>query len=547
MKVVTTGPDGKPVTKKLQKGKGQTETLARWTALLCVRLAVQMAVMVEYIFGHLPSECKWNVDASTMIIEDDGKGATMYRVVTSGEADEYEALKLKDPLTSTRFQTGLDMGLKTMCLGNANGDFGTMVLIIAVPNLPPGRFYRAKVQGLVYGSDQSKYGHVYFAATRCMTGLPEDITATVDSQGRPCNGWSDYFINIFSEDIKYYSDAYDTINPETGERFENASIIDGERCVDQHLLNPAVFEKLDRYKITMAKGRPSGTKLDNSLDQCTNFRDKNIGLAHCVKHGINTHNDRLYAELTEAFKGMRAAYPENTMSAAHEKKAIEGSMRYVYVCKGKWVTGAKLVHGFERCMQSRPPGSTLLRPILGHENSTVDAYGIIRKLCYTSITDPEMDHVLENFNPMLAIQGVNGRVTNAVMDTLNICKLPDGEHKDRDYLTFCQQGPMVITHAETRAREIAWGNRKEVAKVASERAKAEALIAKNAEKVAKEAADKVEKERLKAMTPAARKLDPATMEKARVAKEKREKSAAAKKEKETLDAQNLAAAIELVA
>jgi isoleucyl-tRNA synthetase len=177
----------------------------------------------------------------------------------------------------------------------------------------------------------------------------------------------------------------------------------------------------------------------------------------------------------------------------------------------------------------------------------VDAYGIIRKLCYTSITDPEMDHVLENFNPMLAIQGVNGRVTNAVMDTLNICKLPDGEHKDRDYLTFCQQGPMVITHAETRAREIAWGNRKEVAKVASERAKAEALIAKNAEKVAKEAADKVEKERLKAMTPAARKLDPATMEKARVAKEKREKSAAAKKEKETLDAQNLAAAIELVA
>jgi hypothetical protein len=157
-----------------------------------------------------------------------------------------------------------------------------------------------------------------------------------------------------------------------------------------------------------------------------------------------------------------------------------------------------------------------------------------------------MDTIHENFNQMLAIQAVNARVTNEVMDNLGICKLPEGEHKDRDYLTFCQQGPLVITHAETRAREIAWVTRKEVAKVASVRAKAEALIAKAAEKVANDEAEKLEKARVKGLTPAQRKVDPVSVEKARLAKEKRDKAAATKAAKEKKEADDLADAMDLI-
>ena len=62
---------------KIQCGTGQTQTLARANATACKRMAVQQAVMVETKMGNLPDCNKWNVDASTMIIEDPGKGSVM--------------------------------------------------------------------------------------------------------------------------------------------------------------------------------------------------------------------------------------------------------------------------------------------------------------------------------------------------------------------------------------------------------------------------------------------------------------------------------------
>jgi hypothetical protein len=215
----------------LQKGKGQVQTEARFKGLMCTRQAVQQAVMVETKMGHLPDWCKYNVDASTMIIEGQGDGSDMYRVVSCAEADAWETKLLQDPLTSIRFQAGLDMGLKWMFLANGNGDFGRMVLLISVPGMPEGRFYYAQVQGLVFGEDSTKVGSVYFAKSRCMKGLPDnDRQAVADDQNGTCNGWSHYFQGPFLEDIKHYADAYDTINPATGVRFENVCTIDGEYC-----------------------------------------------------------------------------------------------------------------------------------------------------------------------------------------------------------------------------------------------------------------------------------------------------------------------------
>ena len=92
-----------------------------------------------------------------MIIEDIGKGANMYRVLSCAEAAKHEDSMLKGPLTSIRWQTGLDLGLTVMFLDNGNGDFGRMCLIIAVPGMPEGRFFFARVKGLVFGDDSSKY------------------------------------------------------------------------------------------------------------------------------------------------------------------------------------------------------------------------------------------------------------------------------------------------------------------------------------------------------------------------------------------------------
>jgi len=130
-----------------------------------------MMVAVEAKMGHIPDRYKWNVDASTMIVESTGKGSILYRIVSCKKADNWEDALLKNPLTTIRHQQGLDMGLKWMHLSNGIGDFGCMVLIVAVPGMPEGRFYYAKVQGLCFGEDSTKYGYVYFAKTRCMKGL----------------------------------------------------------------------------------------------------------------------------------------------------------------------------------------------------------------------------------------------------------------------------------------------------------------------------------------------------------------------------------------
>lgn len=85
-------------------------------------------------------------------------------------------------------------------MDNDIGDFGRMCLTIAVPGMPEDWFFFAKVKGLVYGEDSSKYGCVYFSRTRCMKGLPGKEKETLDDDYRPINAWTHYFINVFRND-----------------------------------------------------------------------------------------------------------------------------------------------------------------------------------------------------------------------------------------------------------------------------------------------------------------------------------------------------------
>ena len=45
-----------------------------------------------------------------------------------------------------------------------------------------------------------------------------------------------------------------------------------------------------------------------------------------------------------------------------------------------------------------------------------------------------------------------GRLEDEVLNVMGIFSLAPGEHKDREEKTFCQQGPTIITHAQTVER-----------------------------------------------------------------------------------------------
>ena len=492
--------------------------------------------------GHIPDRYKWNVDASTMIVESTGKGSILYRIVSCKKADNWEDALLKNPLTTIRHQQGLYMGLKWMHRSNGIGDFGCMVLIVAVPGMPEGRFYYAKVQGLCFGEDSTKYGYVYFAQTRCMKGLPGSDKAITDEQNRPCNPWSHYFKNPFRDEIKRYADAYGEINPATGLVYESVCVIDGENCVNRELLDPEVFRCLDDARIQILKGRPSASEYDNSNDSSDNFRDKNAGLRKVTTECTDTSNLLLDRNLTEAFRQMRLAYPCVTMTKEHERKVIKGGENFVYVCGGHYVTKQKGLVGFQRTFQVRKPGKELLRAIFTRENSTVDAFRILTKLCTEPFTDDEQETIWTHCNEMVQIHNSEGRVTNAVMDRLGICKLPEGEHQDRDGLCLTQQGPVDLTHAETRAREEVYARRVVTAATEAKMKRAQDVISKHDQKEAATAAAKVEKSRVDSLTPEQKRGDPACMEKAEKAKRARVK----KTEKEKKEKDDLANALEVV-
>jgi hypothetical protein len=300
----------------------------------------------------------------------------------------------------------------------------------------------------------------------------------------------------------------------------------------------AVVEKLSVACIEVIKNRASGTQFDNALDASDNFRDKNTGLKYCVSNAIDTTNTFLERGLNDAFAQMRAAFPSATMTTEHQRKAIGGCSRFVYVCRQKYVTPQKQIVGFRRTFQTRVPNKALLRPILNRENSTVDAFRLLKHLCYTKISDAEMDNIHQHFPEMIAVQKAVGRVDNLVMDSLGICKLPDGEFKDRDANCLAQQGPVDLTHHESRIREAAYADRKEKAEKDKVIAAARALVAKAEAKRQLAAAKEAEKSRVQALSAAQKRADPACVTKAAIAKDKR----AAKRQKDQIAAEALLAA-----
>jgi len=172
------------------------------------------------------------------------------------------------------------------------------------------------------------------------------------------------------------------------------------------------------------------------------------------------------------------------------------------------VTPQKQVIGFRRSFQVRTPGKELLLPIFTRENSSVDSMRLIKHLCTTSISKEDFINISDNFNEMCEIQKSKGRVDNVVMDALNICKLPDGDFKNRDALCLAQQGPVDITHRETRLREEAYAKRMETANKDKQLADAHALVASEALKKQKLEVASAEKMRVQALTNEQKLVDP---------------------------------------
>ena len=74
--------------------------------------------------------------------------------------------------------------------------------------------------------------------------------------------------------------------------------------------------------------------------------------------------------------------------------------------------------------------------------------------CYSFIPEPDMDHMFLHAPEVIAKVRSDGRVTDAFLDSLDIVKLPDGSHINRDALVIWRQHAHVMSHRDSKAKFI---------------------------------------------------------------------------------------------
>lgn len=74
--------------------------------------------------------------------------------------------------------------------------------------------------------------------------------------------------------------------------------------------------------------------------------------------------------------------------------------------------------------------------------------------CYSFIPELDMDHMSLHAPEVIAKMRSDGRVTDAFLESLDIVKLPDGSHINRDALVTWRQHAHVMSHSDSKAKFI---------------------------------------------------------------------------------------------
>jgi chromosome condensin MukBEF ATPase and DNA-binding subunit MukB len=129
------------------------------------------------------------------------------------------------------------------------------------------------------------------------------------------------------------------------------------------------------------------------------------------------------------------------------------------------------------------------------------------RLCSTEISDDEMANIILNAPEMIKFAQKEGRVSNELMDSLNIVKLPVGEHFNKDNISYYKSSCCVINlEATIRRKEADDASRKSAPEILAQKivnAASRAVITREKSLEKK----RIEKERVELLTDFERKQE----------------------------------------
>ena len=327
---------------KVVKLKPQIMTDARLKACSCPRISYIWGCVCMAYSAHLHAECKWNADATTIIVSEKGTGSYVCAIK---DEDNHA------PVASSSIPDNLNLLVKWFGLSNAGGESGPLVLIIAVPSMAEDTFFAAQITCMQSTTTCGEKGWLYISQTR----------------GGCYSMWVHYYLNVTVPMITLSNETHEhKVSSSCQSRtallifrfIDNTYIIimqniDGSPMRNYYsqdgeaeILIPAMDEEVqaafEGANTDFIKGPPSATGIHQAWDRSTNFRDTKTGMETVTKNGTDTSNPTLARNIRRAITQLRVEFP-----VANEAKIIAAIETLCYVQKNGYVTSRKHREGYK--------------------------------------------------------------------------------------------------------------------------------------------------------------------------------------------------------
>jgi hypothetical protein len=404
---------------KLKKRKPKDETVIRDIAERSIRSTYKFACLLEAVAGHIPAQLKFNADATQYKCV--AVGAGDYALIAGGDDDE------RDEVVSQTQPTELALFVKHVQMANAAGQTGPLVVVIAVPGMPVGKFFVQKIANFSQEGHIGGHGYLYSCSSR----------------GGNAAMWKHWLLHIVIPNIKEAQQIYGNRGP-NGEPHPAFTYTDGEAIILNQAMEEDVLAAFDTNLITDAKGPPMRTKDHQDLDNTTEFRDVKTGMRTVSRRQMDYSNPFLESNFKEYFKVLRAEYPsQNVVSYEMQKKLTVALMQLVFVMQSKYHTPVKIREGFVKTGNHVPTADV-------HKGESSVDFAVIMSKTKASITREEEEH-LYACKPLVVAEFMReGRASDAFLDSIGVAK--DFHGKSRDDLVLSRQDAQILTHASTARR-----------------------------------------------------------------------------------------------
>ncbi len=383
----------------------QTVSKARYAAGSDPRMCYSMWIMAKACSDNVPKQSIWNWDPTGLQVREQGKGSKVYSIKIEND---------KSPL-STVGDESLDMGIKWVHMGSANGEAIPLILLVAVDDLDPEEFVHFEVPGLTYSSVPGTVGYLCFAKRR--TGNTKFIT------------W--FLKDIVIASIKRCNTFYKLI----GDSFVTC---DGEALFLDETFSPSVRDALLKENILLGKIPASCSGILQPSDVAPLFRAAKCKLKNMLKKSQSGDNPVVETSIKDCMRQLEERYSV-AIGSEHKTKIAQG------------------------CIAIANALQEVLRPQLISRGFTdsgqypLDFVKLIKK-SYTEVTAA----VLEIMNQATASDVEfflqHGQLTEEQMTRSGI-PIWDGDRNiPRDNGVLHHQRAVLLTHDATRERRQAYLN-----------------------------------------------------------------------------------------